>query len=86
VLLILINDVAPPERHADVLSSFYVVTYIGSGLPVIGVGFLATAIGLLTAVQYSAAAVAPACLAALARQAVHHEHAWGRGSSIHSVG
>jgi MFS family permease len=61
-----VNRIAPPERRADVLSSFYVVTYLGAGLPVIGVGFLATAIGLLAAVQYCAAVVAGACLIALA--------------------
>lgn len=65
-----VNEIAPPERRADVLSSFYVVTYLGTGVPVIGVGFLATAIGLLTAVQYCAAVVAGACLAAVATQFV----------------
>ena len=38
------------------LSSFYVVIYLGVGLPVIGVGVLATTVGLLRAVQYFAAA------------------------------
>lgn len=54
---------APPERRADVLSSFYVIVYLGVGLPVIGVGFLATAIGLLHSVQYFALAVAVLCVA-----------------------
>ncbi|MFD0392710.1 hypothetical protein ACFQ3Z_07755 [Streptomyces nogalater] len=57
-----INRVAPKERHADVLSSFYVVIYLGVGVPVIGVGFLATVTGLLTAVQLFAAVVAALCL------------------------
>ncbi|MEU8630216.1 MFS transporter [Streptomyces sp. NPDC048669] len=57
-----INRVAPKDRHADVLSSFYVVIYLGVGVPVIGVGLLATATGLLTAVQIFAAVVAALCL------------------------
>jgi MFS family permease len=73
-----INQVAPPDRRADVLSSFYVVTYLGTGLPVIGVGFLATALGLLPAVRIFAAVTGLLCLAALTvriaarRRAVAH--------------
>ncbi len=66
-----INTIAPPERHAEVLSGFYVVTYLGTGIPVLGVGFLATSIGLLSAVEWfsaGAAAAAVALLGALLRQ------------------
>ncbi|QLH19365.1 MFS transporter [Streptomyces sp. Rer75] len=61
-----INHAAPKDRHADVLSSFYVVIYLGVGVPVIGVGFLATATGLLQAVQLFAGVVAVLCLVDLA--------------------
>jgi predicted MFS family arabinose efflux permease len=61
------NQVAPPDRHADILSSFYVVTYVGTGAPVIGVGLLATHIALLNAVEAFAAALAVLCLIAFAR-------------------
>ncbi|GAA5187690.1 MFS transporter [Rugosimonospora acidiphila] len=57
-----VNHAAPPRRRADVVSSFYVVAYLGVGVPVIGVGFLATSLGLLVAVRYFAAAVAALCL------------------------
>lgn len=57
-----INHRAPADRHADVLSSFYVIIYLGVGLPVIGVGFLATAVGLLTAVQWFGCVVAALCI------------------------
>ncbi|MGH3165065.1 MAG: hypothetical protein ACRDN0_04110 [Trebonia sp.] len=60
-----ISQAAPPDRHADVLSSFYVITYLGTGLPVIGVGFLASALGLLPAVRIFAAITGLLCLAAL---------------------
>jgi predicted MFS family arabinose efflux permease len=61
-----VNRIAPAERRSDILSSFYVVTYLGTGVPVIGAGFLATAVGLLTAVQWFAGAAAALCLVALA--------------------
>jgi hypothetical protein len=48
-----------------VLSSFYVIIYLGVSLPVIGVGFLATTVGLLRAVQYFAGAAALLCLLVL---------------------
>ncbi|MCP2259818.1 putative arabinose efflux permease, MFS family [Streptoalloteichus tenebrarius] len=57
-----VNRVAPPDRRADVLSSFYVIVYLGVGVPVIGVGFLATRIGLLPSVQCFVAVVALLCL------------------------
>jgi hypothetical protein len=47
------------------LSSFSVTIHLGVGLPVIGVGFLATVAGLLAAVQYFAGVVALPCLAML---------------------
>jgi sugar phosphate permease len=74
-----INHVAPADRRADVLSSFYVVTYAGTGVPVIGVGFLATAIGLLTAVQYFAGVVALGCAVALAVLAARYMGQRARG-------
>ncbi|MEU2856467.1 MFS transporter [Streptomyces syringium] len=66
-----VNRTAPPDRHADVISSFYVVVYLGVGVPVIGVGLLARVTGLLHAVQWFTAVVAVLCLidlAALARR------------------
>lgn len=60
-----VNQAAPASRRADVLSSFYVIIYLGVGLPVIGAGFLANAAGLSTAVQYFAGAGAALCLVVL---------------------
>jgi hypothetical protein len=70
-----INQAAPPGRHADVLSSFFVATYLGSGLPVIGVGFLATAFGLLQAVRLFASVTGIVCLAALGARITARRHA-----------
>ncbi|MFH9657135.1 MFS transporter [Streptomyces sp. NPDC017248] len=61
-----VNQAAPAGRRADVLSTFYVIIYLGVGLPVIGVGFLASVTGLLLAVQSFACVVAVLCLVVLA--------------------
>ncbi|GHF59158.1 MFS transporter [Streptomyces mashuensis] len=60
-----VSQAAPADRHADVLSTFYVIVYLGVGLPVTGVGFLATISGLLTAVQVFAWVIAALCLVVL---------------------
>ncbi|MBO0817847.1 MAG: MFS transporter [Actinobacteria bacterium] len=67
-----VNRIAPAKSRANVLSSFYVVTYLGTGLPVIGAGFLATAVGLLAAVQYFAGAMVVICLLVIAIQRGKH--------------
>jgi predicted MFS family arabinose efflux permease len=60
-----INHAAPADRRAEVLSGFYVIIYLGVGLPVVGVGFLATVTDLLTAVRCFAAVTAALCVAVL---------------------
>lgn len=60
-----VNASATADRRAGVLSSFYVITYIGVGVPVIGVGFLATILDVTVAVRYFAGVVAVLCLALL---------------------
>ncbi|MFF8643144.1 MFS transporter [Streptomyces sp. NPDC015345] len=62
-----VNELAPQESRAEVLSAFYMITYLGVGLPVIGVGFLAAATDLLTAVVTFSAVTAPACLLVAAK-------------------
>lgn len=60
--LTLLNGIAPEQRRGDVTSAFYVVTYIGVALPVIGVGFGAQVIGLFAAVAVFAALVGAGAL------------------------
>lgn len=60
-----INKSAPVGRHAESLATFYVIVYLGVGLPTVGVGFVATAAGLLAAVQSFAYVVAVLCLLVL---------------------
>ncbi|MFI9051980.1 MFS transporter [Streptomyces sp. NPDC053427] len=76
-----VNQAAPADRHADVLSSFYVVIYLGVGLPVVGVGFLATVAGLLVAVQCFAAVAAVLCVVVLLVLARGHRRASAAASS-----
>jgi hypothetical protein len=64
-----VDGAAPPQRRAEVLSSFYVIVYLGVGMPVTGAGFLATAIGLLRSVQCFALTVAALCLSLTATHA-----------------
>ncbi|WP_326693205.1 MULTISPECIES: MFS transporter [unclassified Streptomyces] len=61
-----VNNNAPSTRHAEVLSSFYVIVYTGVGLPVLGVGVLATIFDLATAMTWFAGVVALLCLLVLA--------------------
>ncbi len=35
-----VNDLAPPEHRAEVVSSYYVVVFAGNALPIIGVGIV----------------------------------------------
>lgn len=58
----LVGRMAPSESRAETMSSCYVVTYLGLGLPVVGVGFAAGALGLFPAVAAFAAVVGFICL------------------------
>lgn len=60
-----VNNTAPDSSRAEVLSSFYVIVYAGVGLPVLGVGMLATAISLTTAVSWFAGVAVALCLLVL---------------------
>jgi MFS family permease len=53
-----VNEASPPERRAEVASSFFVVAYLAISIPVIGEGVLAQAAGLKTAGIVFAGAVA----------------------------
>jgi MFS family permease len=61
---------APDERRGEVLSTFFVVGYVGITLPVIGTGALVTATTLFTAVVSLAALLA--VLAAIAALILGH--------------
>jgi hypothetical protein len=51
---IVFNDVAAsvePARHAQIISTVYVITYLGSAVPVLGLGWASAVSGMAAAVQ-----------------------------------
>jgi MFS family permease len=50
------------SQHAQIISTVYVITYLGSALPVLGLGLAADAMGLDYAVAAFASSVAAACI------------------------
>jgi MFS family permease len=70
-----VNEMAPPDRKANTVAGYYVVVYLGTALPVIGVGALAGPLGLISAIDVFAAVVLVVCLAGIAALVMER---WGR--------
>lgn len=47
--LTLVNSASPPERRAEVASSFFFVSYIALSIPIVGIGVAAESVGLRSA-------------------------------------
>jgi MFS family permease len=60
-----INQIAPSDRRAEMVSSFMVAGFVGNALPIIGVGFISAKLGLMTASVVFAAVIAALAIAAL---------------------
>ena len=60
-----VNQIAPDERRAEVVSSYFIVCFIGNSLPVIGLGVLTTLTDPLVASIVFASTVAALAFAAL---------------------
>ena len=63
-----VNEIAPDERRAEVVSTYFMACFIGNSVPVNGVGVLTTWTGPLTASVVFACTVGALSIAALARQ------------------
>jgi MFS family permease/acetolactate synthase regulatory subunit len=50
--LALINEVSPDNTRADIISTFYVVTYLGVAIPILILGFAAQWIGLTQGIEW----------------------------------
>jgi predicted MFS family arabinose efflux permease len=61
-----VTAMSPVHRRGDTAATFTVMGYVGSGLPIVGVGALATGLGLVPAVQVFALVTGAGCLVALA--------------------
>jgi MFS family permease len=92
------NDVAgkvEPSRHAQVISTVYVITYLGSAVPVMGLGFATAAWGLAVSVTVfvllcAVCAIVLAAVSLLRQRAVvalnMFEHQGGFGVADDGVG
>jgi MFS family permease len=60
-----VSEIAPENRKGDVVASYYVVVYVATALPAVGVGALTVATSPSTAFQAFAYAVIAICLAGL---------------------
>jgi hypothetical protein len=61
-----VSEIAPADRKGDTVASYYVVVYLATALPAIGVGMLAQLTNLSTAFLVFAYVVVAICLAGLA--------------------
>lgn len=57
-----VNEIAPVDSKANTVASYYVVVYLGTALPVIGVGALVGPLGFDAAIDIFAAVVFTICL------------------------
>ncbi|WP_119271163.1 MFS transporter [Taklimakanibacter deserti] len=60
-----VNQLAPQDRRAEVVSAFFICCFCGNALPVIGIGIISTLAGAITASLAFAAMIALFSLAAL---------------------
>jgi MFS family permease len=63
--LTIVGEAAPPDRRAEVASSFFVVAYVALSIPVVGAGVLAELVGLRAAGAIFAAVAALLCAVVL---------------------
>jgi len=60
-----VNDIAPPDRRAEVVSSYFVTCFVGNSVPVVGVGILSTVYDATTALVALSCVLALMAVAAL---------------------
>lgn len=60
-----VNEIAPQDKRAEVISAYLLMCYLGNSLPVLGVGLLATALEPAKAHEIFAGVVAALALAAI---------------------
>jgi MFS family permease len=60
-----VNEIAPDDRRAEVVSSYFIACFVGNSVPVIGIGVLSTLTGPLVASAIFAGAVGVLSVAAL---------------------
>jgi hypothetical protein len=63
-----VNEIAPPERRAEVTSVFFLAIFVGNSLPIIGVGILDTLFSPLIASAIFTGTIAAFAFVALVAQ------------------
>ncbi len=66
-----VNQIAPDDRRAEVVSSYYIACFLGNSVPVIGLGVLSTLADPFIASVAFAGTLAACSLAALAWRQQH---------------
>lgn len=67
-----VNELAPPDRRAEVLASYLIASYVGNALPVVGVGLVALAVSAPVAhMVFAGVLVAIAVVAFIIQWRVH---------------
>lgn len=61
----IVNDIAPADRRAEVVSSYFVLCFLGNSVPVVGVGVLSSLYGASAATLALAAVLAGMAIVAL---------------------
>lgn len=61
-----VSEIAPEDRKGDIVASYYVIVYLATALPAVGVGILADLASLSTAFLAFAYVVIAICIAGLA--------------------
>lgn len=71
----LVNEIAPPKQRGHVVSSFYIILYLGVGFPVIGIGIGTELLDLYKAVliYVSVASVLAIIIIVLIRSKAFHK-------------
>ncbi|MBV8578718.1 MAG: hypothetical protein JOZ58_27250 [Acetobacteraceae bacterium] len=65
-----VNQIAPEQKRAAVVSSYFICGFSGNALPVIGVGVVSTIAGAVVADAAFAALIIAFALAAMARRVI----------------
>lgn len=77
-----LNEIAPQEQRAELVSSYLLMCYLGNSLPVLGVGLLATLLAPPTAHALFAVVVAGLAVAAIVVGATNMKKAGLKGNVI----
>jgi MFS family permease len=77
-----VSEFAPADRKGDIVASYYVVIYVATALPAVGVGVLAQLTSLSTGILVFAYVVIAICLSGLAGLAteLRRRGAWQAGA------